>query len=166
METTGAMDSSSRPVGSRALTAAGDERPTSLMASPPMPKAARAGAATDVSAVMMASSGTSTTTSPGWMSRVATHPRPVRGKRPIVTPCSFTPLDFIHLRYASSTLDRACCCCRPGGATPSSKQATLPGTFPLRLFPMPPPPLSSSPPAAAADEDFLFPAIRSGRTRV
>ena len=50
----------------------------------------------------MRSSGTSTRTSPGEMSRVATHPRPVRGNRPMVTPCSSTPRRRIQSRYARS----------------------------------------------------------------
>ena len=71
-------------------------------ASPPRPKASSADPATELSAVMMASSGTSTRTSPSLMSRVATHPRPVWGKRPMETPLSFTPFFFIHARYARS----------------------------------------------------------------
>ena len=63
---------------------------------------AKASAATHVWEVMMQSSGTSTRTSPGEMSRVATHPRPVRGNFPMVTPCSSTPRRRIQSRYARS----------------------------------------------------------------
>ena len=71
-------------------------------ASPPRPKATSADPATEPSAVMMAASGTSTRTSPSLMSRVATHPLPVWGNRPMETPFSLTPFFFIHARYARS----------------------------------------------------------------
>ena len=94
------LDASPRAIS--AITASTSASRSSRGAVSPPKKSRSASAATELSAVRMASSGTSTTTSPTCRSRVATQPRPVFGNRPMVTPESRTPADRSQLRYASS----------------------------------------------------------------